>query len=171
MYAPENQLQDIRQVSPILAIMASAMCPLQTWFTKFIHVPSQHNNNFSWPHVGAQVNYFLLVWRSWNRSKVGKVLQDFLPTQIVPELLHCSKIPRFACDDIRGIQTLLLDHIFYHKLINSRPFAYFKGDPRSRKYLETFCSLRLFPSPFFSNPMLLLQCHPWHPDSKSWPHI
>jgi hypothetical protein len=46
-----------------------------------------------------------------------------------------------------------------HKSINSDAIYKFETDPRLRKYLETFCQLRLFATPFLKNSFAMISLH------------
>ncbi len=67
----------------------------------FSHVPSQLDSYYSTcfisrPHNGPFVNQFWSNLQIWDRSKVKKIPQNSLPTQIV-----CNAIAsQFVCDDI-----------------------------------------------------------------------
>jgi hypothetical protein len=62
-----------------------------------------------------------------------------------------------------GIRILFLDHISDHKSINSSPIEEFETDPRPRKFLDTFCQLRLFATPLLQNSFVMIShnCGIW----------
>ena len=68
--------------------------------------------------------------------------------------VRCFEIPLSTRDDIYGIRTMHLHHIFNHKSINFRPFPKFQADPKSQRYLETFCLLRFCQVRRFEIPFL-----------------
>jgi hypothetical protein len=58
-----------------------------------------------------------------------------------------------------GIRNLHMDHILDHKSINSGPIEEFETVPRPRKYLKTFCQLRLFATPLLQDLFAMILHH------------
>ena len=95
-------------------------------------------------HLHHIFNHKSINFRPFPKFQADPKLRKYLKTFCLLRFCQvcCFKIPLSTRDDIAGIRTLHLDHIFKHKSINFRPFHKFQADLRSRKYLETFCLLR-----------------------------
>ena len=119
----------------------------------FVEPPSQYHSNHVLITYWTTSQLVLICLKNLKQIQGCKRILK-LSAYSDCSLVHCFEIPWSSCDDICGIRTQLIDHIFNHKSTNSCPFPKFQTDPRSRQYLETSCQLRFFPSPLLRNSII-----------------